>query len=377
MTIRVVLATRLYPPEVGAAAFRLKALAEALETGGSSVVVLTTRPPVQGYKPEKKVSRWPVLRDAGGNVRGYIQYLSFDLPLFFRLLFTSADVVVSEPPPTTGLMVAVSSWLRKRPYVYYAADVWTDALVAMGASAPVVSVMRWVEGIALRNAAGVVAISEGVADQLGQFGVPSDRVHVVGNGIDTETFSPGGVSEQPGHPYFVYTGTMSEWQGAEVFIHALAQLHDRKDVRLYFFGQGSSEPDLRKLAERVAPGRVVFGGVRPPGETAAWIRGAAGALVSIVPNKGYDFAKPTKIYAAAACGTAVVFAGAGASAEMVSGNGLGESVPYQSEKVAAAMRKLLEESDESPENRVRWVQENASLKTAGRRAAAVVQAAVR
>ena len=32
------------------------------------------------------ISRWPVLRDGGGNVRGYVQYLSFDLPAFFRLL---------------------------------------------------------------------------------------------------------------------------------------------------------------------------------------------------------------------------------------------------------------------------------------------------
>ena len=40
----------------------------------------------------------------------------------------------------------------------------------------------------------------------------------------------------------------------------------------------------------------------PPTEAAEWIRGAAAALVSIVPGIGYDFARPTKTYAAAACG---------------------------------------------------------------------------
>ncbi|WP_309071293.1 glycosyltransferase family 4 protein [Arthrobacter sp.] len=374
MNPRIVLATRLFPPEVGAAAFRLKALVTALQSTGASVTVMTTVPP-NGGRSERGISRWPVLRDRGGNVRGYVQYLSFDLPLFFRLILSRADVIVSEPPPTTGLIVAVSSWVRRRPYVYYAADVWTDAVIAMGASAPVVSVMRWIEGVALRNASHVLAISDGVADQLPQFGVSPDRVIVVGNGIDTEVFSPNGPRVLPGHPYFVYTGTMSEWQGAEVFIEALKMLEDDTDVRLYFLGQGASETKLRELAEEVVPGRVIFGGVKSPEETASWIRGAAAALVSIVPGKGYDFAKPTKIYAAAACGTPVIYAGAGECATMVADNHLGESVDYEPSLVAEAMRRFLAGQDGNSESRIDWVRRNASLRTAGERAAAAVLAA--
>lgn len=374
MNPRIVLATRLFPPEVGAAAFRLKALVTALQSTGASVTVMTTVPP-NGGRSERGISRWPVLRDRGGNVRGYVQYLSFDLPLFFRLILSRADVIVSEPPPTTGLIVAVSSWVRRRPYVYYAADVWTDAVIAMGASAPVVSVMRWIEGVALRNASHVLAISDGVADQLPQFGVSPDRVIVVGNGIDTEVFSPNGPRVLPGHPYFVYTGTMSEWQGAEVFIEALKMLEDDTDARLYFLGQGASETKLRELAEEVVPGRVIFGGVKSPEETASWIRGAAAALVSIVPGKGYDFAKPTKIYAAAACGTPVIYAGAGECATMVADNHLGESVDYEPSLVAEAMRRFLAGQDGNSESRIDWVRRNASLRTAGERAAAAVLAA--
>jgi glycosyltransferase involved in cell wall biosynthesis len=351
----------------------LKALVGALHREQASVKVLTTVPPTQ-YLPEQGISRWPVLRDRGGNVRGYVQYLSFDLPLFFRLLVSRADVVVSEPPPTTGLVVAASSWLRRRPYVYYAADVWTDAVIAMGAAAPVVSIMRWVEGVALRNAAQVLAISDGVAEQLTQFGVSPGRVSVVGNGIDTDTFDPNGPREQPGHPYFVYTGTMSEWQGAEIFIEALKELEE-DSVRLYFFGQGASETKLRGLAEQMVPGRVTFGGVRSPEETASWIRGATGALVSIVPGKGYDFAKPTKIYAAAACGTPVIYAGVGDSAAMVSENHLGESVAYDRLHVAGAMRRLLDDETDDREMRITWVNKYASLRSAGERAAAAVLSA--
>lgn len=375
MTSKVLLATRLYPPEVGAAAFRLGALTDGLNEAGAEVSVLTTRPPASaGALPRAaEVKRWPVLRDSGGNVRGYVQYLSFDLPLFFRLLAARADIVVSEPPPTTGLMVALSSWLRRRPYVYYAADIWTDALTATSAPATVVRIMGLIEGVALRRAVKVIAISQGVADQMRQFAVDPQRIVVVGNGVDTATFSPDGATADPGYRYFVYTGTMSEWQGAEIFIDAMSEVLQRfPDVRLHFFGQGSAEAALKEKAAGVARDRIVFGGVIPPAEAAVWIRGATASLVSIVPDQGYDFAKPTKIYAAAACGTPVVYAGKGESARMVADGGLGRPSAFSPVDVAAAMVRLLEEPDQGRATRSAWVEANASLRTSGRRAAAEV-----
>ena len=117
-TPKVAVASRLFTPEVGAASFRLQALVDGLRANGAEVSVVTTRPPKgsPAFSPQYRLSRWPVLRDAGGNVRGYVQYMSFDVPAFFRLLFTNADVVVSEPPPTTGVVVALSSALRRRPF---------------------------------------------------------------------------------------------------------------------------------------------------------------------------------------------------------------------------------------------------------------------
>lgn len=379
----VLVASRLYAPEVGAASFRLKALVDGLAATSSEARVLTTRPPKgsQAFTAPYRLSRWPVLRDAGGNVRGYLQYLSFDGPVFFRLLFARADVVVAEPPPTTGVMVALSSALRRRPFVYYAADIWTEALAATDVSPLVVKVMSLAEGFALRKAAKVLAISDAVAEKAIAFGVLPEKVAVVGNGIDTGVFGPEGPACQADEPYFVYTGTMSEWQGADIFIRALPKvLEEHPTAGIHFFGQGSDEPRLKELAAEIAPGRIHFGGVVPPAAAAARIRGAAGALVSIKPGQGYDFAKPTKIYAAAGCGTPVIFAGSGEGAAVVADNGLGETAEYEPASVAAAMIRVLERSvsgeDRGREARSQWVEENASLATCGRRAAAAVLSVV-
>lgn len=371
--MRVVLATRLFAPEVAAAAFRLKALADGLAAAGHRVTVLTTRPPDTATPREftdYEVRRWPVLRDAGGNVRGYVQYASYDLPLVARLLSARADVVIAEPPPTTGVVTALVCLLKRVPFYYYAADIWSDALAAIEAPRVVTGLMRALERFALRRARGVIAVSDGVAERVAELGVPRERVEVVQNGVDTGVFRPAAESPAPEAPYLVYTGTMSEWQGADVFVRALPMvLEKHPDLRLRFFGQGADEARLRALAAELAPDNVEFGGVVPPEEAARWISGAACALVSIVPGQGYDFAKPTKIYAAAACGTPVLFAGTGASAALIERNALGVVAEYTPEAVAEQLLALLDGYPRDRDHLVGWAKQNASLETTGRVAA--------
>ncbi|MFI7674921.1 glycosyltransferase family 4 protein [Actinophytocola sp. NPDC049390] len=370
--MKVVIVTRLFAPEVAAAAFRLKALADGLAAAGHQVTVLTTKPPANAGTqefPDYRVVRWPVLRDAGGNVRGYVQYASYDFPMVPRLLFRSADVVVSEPPPTTGALAALVCLVRRKPLYYYAADVWSDALVAIGAPKLVAGVMRAFERFAMRRARGVVAVSEQVAGRARDLGARD--VEVVPHGVDTDLFHPTDDTPAPDVPYFVYTGTMSDLLGAGVFVRAMAIVLDKyPKARLWFFGQGNEEPMLRELAAELAPDAVTFGGVVPPAEVRRWISGAVGALASIVPDRGYDFAIATKLYAAAACGTPSIFAGVGASATLIRDNGLGLVADYTPESVAEQMIAMLEGDRPEGERLVKWVHENASMANSGRRAAA-------
>ena len=382
-TLRVRIATRLLTPEVGAAAFRERVLADAFAEAGLQVEVMTTVPPasIRGAPIDDghlRVSRWPAARDENGNIRGYLQYLSFDIPLFLRLVSRRRpDLYVAEPPPTTGLVVRLVAALHRRPYIYYAADIWSDAAGSAGAPAFLVAGLRRVESQVLRGAALVLAVSEGVAERARQLGVPAERITVVGNGVDTSVFTREGTAEQLLVPYFVYTGTMSEWQGADIFVRGLAE-HRRRGHpnRLVFLGQGSELAQLKQLADEFVPGAVDFLGVVPPAEAAQWLRGAVAAAVSIKPGLGYDFAKPTKIYAATACGTPVIFSGQGASAELVTDAQLGWAVGYDAASVADAMDAATAQatSAEHREHLVGWTAAHASLSSAAR---AAVQASLR
>jgi glycosyltransferase involved in cell wall biosynthesis len=139
-----------------------------------------------------------------------------------------------------------------------------------------------------------------------------------------------------------------------------------------FVGQGSELPHLRELARRLVPGAVDFPGVVTPQEAATWLRGAKAALVSIRPGLGYDFAKPTKIYAATGCGTPVVFAGVGASRTLVGEQSLGWAVDHDPVAVADAMDAAVAGEAPAPDHLVAWTAAHASLDAACRSAVEAV-----
>jgi len=372
----VVIATRIYAPEPAAASFRLAALARSIRDTGARVTVLTTRPVGGRAAPEPGVAvrRWPVLRDRSGYVRGYLQYMSFDIPLFFRLMLASRpDVVVVEPPPTSGFVVRLACALRRIPYVYYAADIWSDAAESTGAPAPVVRFVRVLERAALRSAARVIAVTDGVAERVLAIAEDAD-VRVVANGVDTDIFTPDGARRAEG-PVAVYAGTTSEWQGADIFIRALPRvLRSVPDARIVFVGQGSAWQGLAATAAELGLDRVEFVDVVPPREAAAWLRSATVGLVSLKPDQGYDFAFPTKIYAALASGAPVLFAGPGPAAALVRSGRLGTAVDYDVDSVADAMiANLTNPLDENARVALAaWVDEHASLRQTAAKAAAVV-----
>lgn len=373
--------SRLFAPEVAAGAFRERRLADSFAELGCDVEVLTTSPAPgspAAHDGALRVSRWPALRDENGIVRGYVQYLSYDVPLVLRTLLRGRpDLYVVEPPPTTGAVMLAVSRLQRTPYVWYAADIWSDAATSAGAPAPVVTGLRLIERTVLRHAAVVLSVSDAVTERLLELGIQRERVVTVGNGVDTEVFTPNGPVHQATEPFFVYTGTMSEWQGAAIFVEAIAE-HRRRggSHRLVFLGQGSELEDIKAAATRVAPGLVDFPGVVAPEVAAEYLRGATAALVSIRPGLGYDFAKPTKIYAATACGTPVVFAGSqdSAAARLVRDEQLGRAADFTASDVVAALEDLCIEPPH-PDHLVAWTRSHASL--AARTADAARQVVIR
>ena len=138
---------------------------------------------------------------------------------------------------------------------------------------------------------------------------------------------------------------------------------------MLFFSEGAHRDALESRARERGLEGVEFRHRLPAAEVAAYIRGAVAALSSVAPGQGYDFAVATKMFAATACGTPVIQSGAGYGNRLVEENGLGWSVPYTAEAVAAAMTAALEGDDRPSRAHLRaWTEQDASLDSAGDRA---------
>lgn len=380
--LRVTVISRIFTPEPSAGSLRLQALVDELLRRGHDVSVQTTRPP-RGIRPSSDggadVRRWPVLRDRDGYVRGYLQYLSFDVPLALRMLFGRAtDVYVVEPPPTTGAVARTIAAIRRRPYVYYAADIWSDATHMTGAARWVIGAVRMVERLALRGAADNLVVSDGVADRIQEL-TPGAAMTVVGHGVDTDLFAPEGARvDQPSD--VVYVGTMSEWHGAGVAVEALARvMRDHPAITATFIGQGADKQALQDaVREHGLSDRIRFLSPLPAEQAAAWVRSARVALATLKPGSGYDFAVPTKLYAAVAVGTPVAFSGPDALRELVTRENLGEAALFDPIDYARAISALLDRSDGSAmAHLTEWAVRTVSARSVAARSADAVETARR
>ena len=390
----VTLATRTFTPEPTAAALRLGAFARALAVGGDRVRVLTSclAPSVARDARQSagsdadpgegaglvEVRRAPVLRDRTGAVRGYVSYMSFDLPLLVRLLTgPRPDVVVSEPPPTTGAAVRIACAARRVPYVYYCADIVSDAAALAGVPSIVVRTVAGLESFALRGARRVIAVSDGVARRARDLGARD--VAVVPNGVRVPdavvTGTPEGFPTCDG-PVFVYAGTVAQWLAPEVFVDAFERVRARLgDARLVFVGQGSGWEALAERSRGVA-GVDMIPAVSAE-EADRWMARATATLASLRPG-GYDYAYPTKILASLAQGTPVIYAGPGQAARDIAEGELGVACNLDADEVAEAMVGLASGTAAwvGAEGARAWVSMHRSVEASSRTAAAVVRSAL-
>ena len=106
--------------------------------------------------------------------------------------------------------------LRRLPYAYRAADLWSEAVRETGAPPIVAKVLTRLENWVLNGASTLMTVHEGMEERLAARGI-STRTRRLGFGIDTNVFRPDGRCVETGGPLFVYAGTASEVHGTKIF----------------------------------------------------------------------------------------------------------------------------------------------------------------
>jgi glycosyltransferase involved in cell wall biosynthesis len=199
----------------------------------------------------------------------------------------------------------------------------------------------------LEAAAQVFSVSDSLRRLAIGLGAATEKIEVVGNGVDIARFHPVERDEarrKYGLPVdarvLVSVGALVERKGMHRVIDCLPALIERHPGLHYLIvGGASPEGDNRaELAAQVArlglADRVRFSGALPPDEL-KWALSAADVFVLATRNEGWA----NVFLEAMACGLPVVTTDVGGNAEVVCRDELGSIVPFGD---AAALQQALD-----------------------------------
>ncbi|MCU0924236.1 MAG: glycosyltransferase, exosortase A system-associated [Burkholderiaceae bacterium] len=165
------------------------------------------------------------------------------------------------------------------PVVYEVRAFWEDAAVDHGTT--VEGSLRYrltkrLETHALRQAAHVFTICEGLRQDIVARGIPAGKVTVIPNAVDIEKFDVGGAPDQAlkaklglqDVTVLGFIGSFYAYEGLDLLLAALPELlKQRPDVRVLLVGGGPQEAALKAQAAGLdMADKVVFAGRVPHAE---------------------------------------------------------------------------------------------------------------
>lgn len=183
------------------------------------------------------------------------------------------DVIHANSPMLVGLpawRVAASGGC---PLVYEVRGLWEDASVDRGkfsADSYPYRAARALETAVLRGARAVVTICESLRDEIAPRA--QKEVHVVGNGVDVDAFTPRPVNTESlarwglqGKRVVGYIGSFQPYEGLDLLVRSWKDVVGRvPDAHLVVTGAGSLGEELKRMTETLGvEGSVTFTGRVP------------------------------------------------------------------------------------------------------------------
>jgi colanic acid biosynthesis glycosyl transferase WcaI len=350
VSLRILVLTHYFPPELGAPQTRLRETAVGLVGLGHQVRVLTGPPhyPDGRVRPgyatfrvrhetidEIGVTRLPMLpRPNGGFVDRMLDQGSFALSAGAAISAVRwADILLVESPPLfLGVTAAFHDVVTRRPYLFHVADPWPDFPIAMGAlQNPVARRAAYgIERLAYRRARLITTVTSGLVEFLDRKPTARGRVRLLPNGVDVSRFAP---SEEPaavrqrlGWPEarltLVYVGSVGLAQGLTTLLDAVEPL-GAEGIAVRVIGEGYERERLVGDARARRMDHVTFDSPVAASQVPDVLAAADAALIMLRRGPFYDHSLPTKLVEALAAGRPLIVSAGGEAARLVEESGSG------------------------------------------------------
>ena len=215
------------------------------------------------------------------------------------------------------------------PWVYELRGLWEDTQVSTGtitSASEKYNFFRGLEDVCLKSADAVITISHMLKKALCERGIASDRIYVVPNAVDVESFPVVKRDVRLSNelkigdaPTIGYITSLVQYEGVNVLIHAFKELiGEVPKLRLVLVGDGEERKNLEDLVEVLEIGEhVIITGRIDHSEILRYYSLIDIFVVPRLPLKVCELVTPLKPYEAMSTGRVLVVSDLKALREMV------------------------------------------------------------
>lgn len=198
--VKAIFPCSYYLPETAASLYITDNIVHGCADDGVDVDLYTPTP-TRGVPADALWRRTEVM--AGGHIRVHrfhlygegrspvlraVRYFLGELILLHYCMWKEYDVAfIDSTPPIQGLKIPFIKWIRRKPVVYNAQDIFPDSLVGAGLAGEgsiLWKIGRIIEKITYRYADRIIVISEDFKRNIMAKGVPEEKIEVIYNWVD-------------------------------------------------------------------------------------------------------------------------------------------------------------------------------------------------
>ncbi len=374
MTMKILLVSHYFPPEIGAPQARLSEMAASWAKSGHEVTVLTGMPNhptgiipteyqgavlreefIDGYRV---VRTWLYATPNEGFVKKTLGHLSFMITsiLLGITKVNKPDIVIVSSPTFFSIFSAwVISGIKRANLIVEIRDLWPAIFVELGVltNKTVIKILEVLELYAYRVSDAVVVVTEGFLENLVSRGVPREKITVIRNGVDLDKFKSAPcdleIKKELGATkddiVVLYIGAHGISHGLISIAKTAQLLKDERNIHFVFVGEGAAKKDLVEYVNENDIKNVTFLAGQPR-ERVPLILGAAD--ICLVPLRDVPLFTsfiPSKIFEYLASEKAVIGSLSGEPAKILSESGAVVVPPENPEMLAKAIKELSNSKD--------------------------------
>ncbi|HKF50447.1 MAG TPA: glycosyltransferase family 4 protein [Terracidiphilus sp.] len=247
-----------------------------------------------------------VAKDKANLVHRALAYGIFHVLSLLRMLILPRHdiLLVPSPPLSNGVIANIVRRFRGTPFIYNVQDIWPDVIVRAGAvkNESAIRHLERMENYVYRHAAHITVLSDGFRKNLLNKGVPSDKITVIPNFVDSDFITPqlkdNTFSRQLGlQDKFIvlFAGNMGFSQGLETVLDTAKMLQANEKMEFLMVGNGAGRASAEEYLTTLQLHNVRFLPYQPR-EMLPYLYGSAD--VCVIPLR-HGFAAesvPSKLF---------------------------------------------------------------------------------